>query len=51
MATPLAAIIKAYYEEFYLSRFKDDPELENRIDAILYRKQEGKSANKNRSRK
>lgn len=40
MATPLAAIIKAYYEEFYLTRFKDDPNLETRIDTILYRRQE-----------
>jgi len=38
LATPLAAIIKAYYEEFYLSRFKADPRVEERIDTILYRK-------------
>lgn len=38
MATPLAAIIKAFYEEFYLSRFKDDPHIEHRIDTILYRR-------------
>jgi putative permease len=40
MATPLAAIIKAFYEEFYLSRFKEDPRLNERIDTILYRKDE-----------
>jgi putative permease len=40
MATPLAAIIKAFYEEFYLSRFKEDPRLDERIDTILYRKDE-----------
>jgi putative permease len=38
MATPFAAIIKAYYEAFYLSQFKDDPMNEKRIDRILYRK-------------
>jgi predicted PurR-regulated permease PerM len=40
LATPLAAIIKAYYEEFYLSRTKADPQIEERIDSILYRKDE-----------
>lgn len=40
MATPLAAIIKAFYEEFHLSRFKEDPRLDERIDTILYRKDE-----------
>ncbi len=38
LATPLAAIIKAYYEEFYLSGIKADPQIEERIDSILYRK-------------
>ena len=38
MATPLAAIIKAYYEEFYLSRFKDDGAMEKRIDSVIYEK-------------
>jgi len=38
MATPLAAIIKAYYEEFYLSRFKDDQSMDKRIDAVIYHK-------------
>lgn len=42
MATPLAAIIKAYYEEFYLSKFKEDRQLDKRIDTILYRKIEAK---------
>lgn len=40
MATPLTAIIKAYYEEFFSDRFKDDKALENRIDKILYRSKE-----------
>ena len=37
LAAPMAAIIKAYYEEFYLQRFPDDPEMEQRIDNILYK--------------
>lgn len=39
LATPMAAIIKAYYEEFYLNRFDEDPEIEKRIDRILYKKE------------
>ena len=35
LATPLAAIIKAYYETFYLSRFKEDKRMDKRIDTIL----------------
>ncbi|WP_316831689.1 AI-2E family transporter [Pedobacter aquatilis] len=37
LATPLAAIIKAYYQEFYLSRFPDDPELEHRTNSVVSR--------------
>lgn len=37
LATPMAAIIKAYYEEFYLKRFTEDPHIEKRIDRILYK--------------
>lgn len=37
LATPMAAIIKAYYEEFYLERFNADPEMEERIERILYK--------------
>jgi len=36
LATPLAAIIKAYYEEFYLRQFPTDPQLEKRSDEIIY---------------
>ncbi|SOD15158.1 Predicted PurR-regulated permease PerM [Pedobacter xixiisoli] len=36
LATPMAAIIKAYYEEFYLARFPEDHQIENNIDEILY---------------
>lgn len=37
LATPLTAIIKAYYEEFFSDRFTEDKEVETRIDNILYR--------------
>lgn len=37
LATPLTAIIKAYYEEFFSDRFKEDKQLESRIDTVLYR--------------
>jgi len=36
LATPLAAIIKAYYEAFYLSRFKDDRMMDQRINDVIY---------------
>lgn len=36
LASPVAAIIKAFYEEFYLSRFEEDTQMENRIDSIIY---------------
>jgi putative permease len=36
LSTPLAAIIKAYYEEFYLRQFPDDPQLEQRTNEIIY---------------
>jgi predicted PurR-regulated permease PerM len=36
LSTPLSAIIKAYYEEFYLSNLKEDKEMENRIDEVIY---------------
>jgi len=36
LATPLAAIIKAYYEEFYLGQFPTDPKLEERTNDIIY---------------
>jgi putative permease len=36
LSTPLAAIIKAYYEEFYLSNLKEDKKMEQRIDEVIY---------------
>lgn len=38
LATPLTAIIKAFYEEFFIDRFKTDKQLDERIDLVLYRK-------------
>ncbi|MEQ7802226.1 AI-2E family transporter [Pedobacter sp. ASV1-7] len=35
LATPMAAIIKAYYEEFYLKKFDHDPQMDERIERIL----------------
>ena len=36
LATPMAAIVKAYYEEFYLKNLPEDDEMDNRIDEIIY---------------
>ncbi|HEX2605892.1 MAG TPA: AI-2E family transporter [Flavisolibacter sp.] len=38
LATPLTAIIKAYYEAFFCDRFQADKKVNERIDRILYRK-------------
>ncbi|MBW3624308.1 MAG: AI-2E family transporter [Armatimonadetes bacterium] len=40
IATPIAGIIKAHYEEFYLSRQPNDPRLDERVDHILRGKAE-----------
>jgi len=37
LATPITAIIKAYYEAFYADRLPPDPKLEDRIRVILYK--------------
>ena len=37
LATPLTAIIKAYYEEFFSREVKEDKQLEKRIDSIIYK--------------
>ncbi len=37
LATPIAAIIKAYYDEFYLNRIKQDDRTEKRITDIILR--------------
>jgi hypothetical protein len=47
MATPLAAIIKPYYEEFYVSKFNEDKLMDNKIDALLYQKKEKQKAIEN----
>lgn len=36
LATPMAAVIKAYYEEFYTNCSLKDPEVESRVDAVVY---------------
>ena len=36
LATPMAAIIKAYYEEFYLKQFPEDPLVDQRIKNITH---------------
>lgn len=38
IATPLAAIIKAYYEEFYLSRIRKDDKMQQRISQVINQK-------------
>jgi predicted PurR-regulated permease PerM len=45
MATSLAAIIKAYYEKFYLSKFKEDKLMDKRIDTVIYQKRMPKRLN------
>ncbi|WP_316739111.1 AI-2E family transporter [Pedobacter aquatilis] len=47
LATPLAAIIKAYYQEFYLCQFEKDDSVESRTDEILYVQAEGSETKKN----
>ena len=36
LATPLTAIIKAYFEVFYLNKFEDDKLMEKRIHHMMY---------------
>jgi predicted PurR-regulated permease PerM len=36
LATPVTAIIKAYYEAFFSARVKRDTQMNSRIDAIIY---------------
>ncbi len=37
IASPVAGFLYAYWDEFYLSRRPEDPQLEQRVDAILAR--------------
>lgn len=37
LATPLTAIIKAFYETFFTERFKESEQMELQIDAVLYK--------------
>src|SRR5205085_73285 len=36
LATPLTAIIKAYFEVFYLNKLEDDRQMEKRIQHMMY---------------
>ena len=38
LATPLTAIIKAFFEVFYLNKFDDDNLMQNRIQKMMYQK-------------
>ncbi len=44
LATPFTAIIKAFYEAFFIDRFTEDKQLEDRIDEILYNPKGGRAA-------
>jgi putative permease len=35
VASPLAGFIKVYYDEFYLARQSEDPQLEERVDGMM----------------
>ncbi len=35
LSTPMAACLKAFYEEFYLSRLKSDEKMDTRIEAMI----------------
>ncbi len=37
LSTPVAAFLKAYYEEFYLSALNSDDKMEQRIDSMIQR--------------
>jgi predicted PurR-regulated permease PerM len=37
LSTPIAALVKSFYDEFYLTRLKPDEKMEQRIDAIIHR--------------
>lgn len=38
IATPVAGFIKAYYDEFYLARQPEDPELDERVETMMQRR-------------
>jgi predicted PurR-regulated permease PerM len=37
IATPIAGFIQVYFDEFYLSRIPEDPQLQQRVGAMLTR--------------
>jgi len=44
IATPLAAFIKAFYEEFYLARHPFDEHLDEQVELIMYRRVDTKNS-------
>ncbi|MEI6948884.1 AI-2E family transporter [Paraflavisolibacter sp. H34] len=45
LAAPMAAIIKAFYQEFYLNDLKEDHQMDARIDRVIYEDKESESGN------
>jgi putative permease len=37
LSTPIAAFVKSFYDEFYLTRLKSDEKMEQRIDAMIHK--------------
>jgi putative permease len=37
LSTPIAALVKSFYDEFYLTRLKSDEKMEQRIDAMIHK--------------
>ena len=39
IAAPVAGFVKAYYEEFYLRRQSEDPDLDRRVQMMMERRE------------
>lgn len=37
LSTPIAALVKSFYEEFYLTSLKSDEKMEQRVDAMIHK--------------
>jgi predicted PurR-regulated permease PerM len=44
LSTPIAAFVKSFYEEFYLTRLKSDEKMEKRIEAMINKSSSKKAA-------
>jgi predicted PurR-regulated permease PerM len=44
LSTPMAAFVKSFYEEFYLTRLKPDEKMEGRIEAMINKSSSKKTA-------